>query len=95
MNPGFEQKLREMFTELGRNIESLLQKAGTSKEKIDESMNARIEELKRSRDMLERELDQFREQNRGSFEKIEKGLQRGSEEVKKMLDDLFGDKKKG
>jgi ElaB/YqjD/DUF883 family membrane-anchored ribosome-binding protein len=95
MNPGFEQKLREMFTELGRNIESLLQKAGTSKEKIDESMNARIEELKRSRDMLERELDQFKEQNRGSFEKIEKGLKRGSEEVKKMLDDLFGDKKKG
>lgn len=95
MNPEFEQKLREMFAELGRNIERLLQKAGMSKEEIDESMKARIEELKRSRDTLERELDQFREQNRGSFEKIEKGLQRGSEEVKKMLNDLFGDTKKG
>lgn len=94
MSSEFEQKLRELFLELGRNLESLFQKAGASKEEIDEALKKRIEELKRSRDAVEREIDRFRESNAQSFTAIENNLRNVSEEVKKILDDLLGGKKK-
>ena len=94
MSSEFEQKLRELFAELGRNIESLLLRAGATREEIDESLKKRIEELKRSRDAIEKEIRHFRESNSESFTNIESNLRNVSDEVKKIFDDLLGGKKK-
>ena len=94
MSSEFEQKLRELFAELGRNIESLLLRAGATREEIDEGLKKRIEELKRSRDAIEREIGRFRESNAQSFTNIENNLRKVSDEVKKILDDVLGGKKK-
>ena len=82
-------KAEEILRDLGRTIDELIRKAGDSSGDMKEDIKSRVEELKKNRDTLEKDLNRFREDHSGNFERLEKSVQRAADEIKQVLQDFF------
>ncbi len=77
-----ESKTKKMIRELSEAIDNLLEESDISKEDVKKEINARIAELKKSRDELNEELKKIREENKETFEKAEKLARNTAKEIK-------------
>jgi phosphoglycolate phosphatase-like HAD superfamily hydrolase len=79
----------KILQDIGKSIDELIARARGQKGEMRSEFKERIDELKRNRDSLERDLKKFREEHAQDFEKFESSLQKVADEVKETLQKLF------
>ena len=86
-----EGKAENIFKNLGKRIDMLLEeiKEGTEKAKSSE----RFEELKRNGETLKKDFENFRDNNKGVIEDLEKGIDRVGNDLKEAFNKAFKTKK--
>lgn len=75
-------KTKRIIREISDKIDELLEKSDISKEDVKKEINAKIKELKKSRDELNEELKKIREDNKETIEKVEKLAKNAANELK-------------
>ena len=86
-----EGKAENMFKNLGKKIDKLLEEIKHGAEKARNS--ERFEELKRNGDTLKKDFVDFRDNNKGMIEDLEKGIDRIGNDLKEAFDKAFKTKK--
>lgn len=86
-----EGKAENLFKNLGKRIDMLLEeiKEGAEKAKSSE----RFEELKRNGETLKKDFENFRDNNKGVIEDLEKGIDRVGNDLKEAFNKAFKTKK--
>ena len=86
-------KAEKILGDLGKKIDELIARAKTSEyvEKLD--LDKRIEELKKNRDRLEEDINNFTQNSDEHWKNLEKRGQEVSNDIKDALDSIFGNKK--
>lgn len=86
-----EGKAENLFKNLGKRIDMLLEeiKEGAEKTKSSE----RFEELKRNGETLKKDFENFRDNNKGVIEDLEKGIDRVGNDLKEAFNKAFKTKK--
>ena len=86
-----EGKAENLFKKLGKRIDQLLEEI---KEAGDKAKNSdRFEELKRNGETLKKDFENFRDNNKGIIDDLEKGIDRVGKDLKEAFDKAFKTKK--
>lgn len=85
-----ESKTKKIINDLSNKIDELLEQSDISKDDVKKVINARIEELKRSRDQVKEEFSKIREENKETIDKVEKFAKNTAKEVKSAFTEFFG-----
>ncbi|MDQ3536959.1 MAG: hypothetical protein M3421_15185 [Bacteroidota bacterium] len=92
MDSEYQGKAEKILRDLGKKIDELINKSFQEKGELKEDINSRIEELKRDKEKLEKEMKDFVSRNEGKWKEVEVYLKRAAEELKKALDVVFQNK---
>jgi arginyl-tRNA synthetase len=84
----------KMLNDLGKRIDELIRDLHEAKDKATVEYAEEIEELKRGRDKVQEEIDEFRERHKERFHEIEVRLERAGAELKNAFEAAFGKKPK-
>lgn len=86
-----EGKAENLFKNLGKRIDQLLEEI---KEAADKAKSSdRFEELKRNGETLKKDFENFRDNNKGIVDDLEKGIDRVGKDLKEAFDKAFKTKK--
>lgn len=86
-----EGKAENLFKNLGKRIDELLKEIKDAGQKAKNS--ERFEELKRNGETLKRDFENFRDNNKGIIDDLEKGIDRVGNDLKEAFDKAFKTKK--
>ncbi|MEQ8245734.1 hypothetical protein [Fulvivirga sp.] len=86
-----EGKAENLFKNLGKRIDELLKEIKDAGEKAKNS--ERFEELKRNGETLKKDFENFRDNNKGIIDDLEKGIDRVGKDLKEAFDKAFKTKK--
>lgn len=86
-----EGKAENLFKNLGKRIDELLKEIKDAGEKAKNS--ERFEELKRNGETLKKDFEDFRDNNKGIIDDLEKGIDRVGKDLKEAFDKAFKTKK--
>ncbi len=89
MAKDFEKKARDILDILNKKIDELLERHDISKEDIKKEIDVRVEELKKTKATIEKELKEFGEDNRENFERIERAIGGAAREIGEAFKDMF------
>lgn len=82
-----EGKAEKSFKNFGKKLDSYIEDLKIYKEKFSEEYSDQIDELKRNRDTLEKEFQDFKESDRWS--KVEEKLENAANEVRDAFKQAF------
>ncbi len=82
-------KAEQILRDLGKTIDELIQKASGSSGDMKSEMKKRIDELKKDRDTLEKDLNRFKDEHNEDFERLENSVQKAADEIKETLQKFF------
>ena len=83
----------KMLKDLGQRIDELIRDLHEAKDKASVEYADQIDELKRGRDKIQSEIDEFREKHKERFEEVEDRLEAAGQELKKAFEAAFTRKK--
>ena len=86
-----EGKAEKQFKNFGKQIDSLIKDLKQYKEKVKVEYSDQIDELKRNRDTLEDEFNDFRKSDR--WDVVEEKLEKAADEIRDAFKGLFNKKK--
>lgn len=86
-----EGKAENLFKNLGKRIDELLKEIKDAGQKAKNS--ERFEELKRNGETLKKDFENFRDNNKGIIDDLEKGIDRVGNDLKEAFDKAFKTKK--
>ncbi|MTI41891.1 hypothetical protein [Fulvivirga lutimaris] len=86
-----EGKAENLFKNLGKRIDELLKEIKDAGEKAKNS--ERFEELKRNGETLKKDFENFKDNNKGMIDDLEKGIDRVGKDLKEAFDKAFKTKK--
>lgn len=89
MESEYQGKAEKILRDLGKKIDELIKNSFQEKGELKEDIKLRVEELKRDKEKLEKELKDFVARNEGKWKEAEVYLKRAAEELKKALDVVF------
>ena len=84
----------ELLTKLGNKIDQLVKQARNSDYAQKIELEKRIEELKKTRDQLESDIDNFLKEHEGEWRDIEKRGEEFLGEVREAMENFLGRIKK-
>jgi arginyl-tRNA synthetase len=84
----------KMLKDLGRRIDELIVDLHEAKDKASVEYAKEIEELKKGRDKVQSEIDEFRERHKERFDEIEESLERAGRELRNAFETAFKRKEK-
>ena len=87
-------KAEDLLSKLGLKIDQLIKQARDSDYAQKIELEKRIEELKRTRDQLESDINNFMKQHEGEWQDIETRAEGFVDEVREALENLVGRMKK-
>jgi transcription termination factor NusB len=85
-----EGNAEKAFRDLGKKIDALIEDLKESGEKAKEEFSDQWEGLRRSKESLEKEINEFREKHKDRIEGVEKSLTQAGQELKKAFKAAFG-----
>lgn len=83
----------KMLKDLGQRIDELIRDLHEAKDRAKVEYADQIDDLKRGRDKIQSEIDEFRERHKERFDEIEERLEAAGGELKKAFDAAFARKK--
>ena len=83
----------KMLRDLGKRIDELIGDLHVAKDKAKVEYADQIDDLKRGRDKIQSEIDEFRERHKERFDEIEERLDAAGKELKKAFDAAFARKR--
>jgi chemotaxis regulatin CheY-phosphate phosphatase CheZ len=86
-------KAEALFQQLGKKIDELTEKIKDSKAIKDFDLDARIEELKKTKTELEKEFHSFTAENKETAQKVIHEIDQSIVHLKKAVKEAFGNKK--
>lgn len=95
MKETYSQKAEIFLRELGKKIDDLIEKSKESTGELGVEIEKRIEELKRSRDKFEEDIQNFTSNKDGKWSQVEIQLKKAAEELKKAFDLVIKKAEKG
>ncbi|MBL3656578.1 sll1863 family stress response protein [Fulvivirga sediminis] len=88
-------KAEKVFQDIGKGIDELIKDLHRAKEKMEVEYEDEINELKRNKETLKSEFKDFKENNKGKWDEVEKSLHNAAKEVQNAMEALFKKKKEG
>ncbi|UII23223.1 hypothetical protein [Fulvivirga ligni] len=86
-------RAEKMFQDIGKGIDGLIEDLHKAKERAKVEYADEINELKRSGDKLNEEINNFRNNNKDKFDDVEKSLQKAAHELRNAFETMFKKKK--
>ncbi len=83
----------KMLKDLGHRIDELIRDLHEAKDKAKVEYADQINDLKRGRDKIQSEIDEFRERHKERFDEVEDRLEAAGKELRKAFDAAFTKKK--
>lgn len=88
-----EGNAEKMFKTFGKKVDSFISELSDAKENGGDEFKSRLDELKKSKDILEEKFQGFREENKDKWEDVQSELERAGQEFKKAVNNLFAGRK--
>ena len=84
----------KLFTNFGKKIDELIQRAKSGSEDLDEKFEERMSELKRNWDKFDNEVKDFTEENKEKFQEVGLQIEKAAQELKKAVEVAFSKSKR-
>ena len=82
----------KMLKDLGHRIDELIRDLHEAKDKAKVEYADQIDDLKKGRDKIQSEIDEFRERNKDRFDEVEERLEAAGKELRKAFETAFAKK---
>lgn len=82
-----------VLAELGRKIDVLIEETKNSTGEVRESVEKKIQDLKKKRDKIENDLNAYKEKNEDKWDDAKGHLSTALAELKKAVESLFSERK--
>lgn len=87
-----DKSVEELFRDLGRKIDELIEKGKQSSEGVREDLDKRVEEIKKNKEKLENDFKRFTG-DKEKWKAVEESLENAAKELKNALEIVFSKKK--
>ncbi len=82
-------QVEEILTELGKKIDQLIEDAKVAKDTIRDDLEIRIEELKKKKEKIEEDFNNYQEKNEGKWDEVKDHLENALSELKMAASTAF------
>lgn len=87
-----DKTVEDLFRDLGRKIDQLIERGKQSSEDAREELEKRVDEMRKNREKLENDFKSFTG-DKEKWKAVEKSLENAAKELKKAVETAFAKKK--
>lgn len=87
-----DKSVEELFRDLGKKIDELIEKGKQNSESVREGLDKRVEEIKKNKEKLENDFKHFTG-DKEKWKAVEESLESAAKELRNALEIVFSKKK--
>lgn len=87
-----DRTVEDLFRDLGRKIDQLIEKGKQSSEEVRNDLDKRVEEIRKNKEKLEKDFKSFTG-DKDKWKAVESSLENAAKELRNALEIVFSKKK--